>query len=142
MAVALVDTGILIGMADSDDQHHDEAMKIVHGIDTNDLPKVRLTNYIVLETLNWIHSRKRHDTAVELYSRLNQSAGFEIVQAAQKDFLTAVELFQTYEGLAFGDATIVAYMRREGIEYLYSFDDDFDVVDGLTRLETADNPFE
>ena len=32
-------------------------------------------------------------------------------------------------------------MEREGIEYLYSFDDDFDALDGVTRLDTADNPF-
>ena len=30
-------------------------------------------------------------------------------------------------------------MEREGIEYLYSFDDDFDALDGVTRLDTADN---
>jgi hypothetical protein len=33
------------------------------------------------------------------------------------------------------------YMQREGIEYLYSFDDDFDALGGITRLETPDNPF-
>jgi len=32
-------------------------------------------------------------------------------------------------------------MRREGVDYLYSFDDDFDVIADITRLETADNPF-
>ena len=31
-------------------------------------------------------------------------------------------------------------MGRINIEYLYSFVDDFDVVEGITRLETADNP--
>lgn len=142
MAVAVADTGVLIGMADADDQHHDAAMEIVRGMDHGDLPTGRVTNYIVLETLNWIHTRQRHEKAVETLTRLNESAGFEILQAAQKDFGRAVELFQTYEGLAFGDATIAAYMEREDIEYLYSFDDDFDAVDNLTRLTTAENPFE
>lgn len=32
-------------------------------------------------------------------------------------------------------------MTRQDVEYLFSFDDDFDAVEGLTRLETADNPF-
>ena len=52
-----------------------------------------------------------------------------------------MELFETDEELAFGDTTIAASMKREGIQYLYSFDDDFDTLDGITRLETADNPF-
>ncbi|WP_018258817.1 type II toxin-antitoxin system VapC family toxin [Halomicrobium katesii] len=141
MATALVDTGVLIGMADTDDQHHDVAMEIVRGMDHGDLPTGRVTNYIVLETLNWIHNRKRQQTAVETYDRLNRSAGFEIHHSAQKDFNRALELFQTHDGLSCGDTTIAAYMQREGIEYLYSFDDDFDMVDGITRLETADNPF-
>ncbi|MBX0297380.1 type II toxin-antitoxin system VapC family toxin [Haloarcula nitratireducens] len=141
MAVAVVDTGVLIGMADTEDQHHDVAMGIVRGMDHGELPTGRVTNYILLETLNWIHSRKRHGTAIETYRRLNQSAGFEVLQAAQKDFTSAVSLFETYDGLSFGDATIVAYMHREEIEYLYSFDDDFDVIEDITRLATPANPF-
>ena len=141
MTVVVVDTNVLVGMADDDDEHHDVGMEIVREMDHGDLPTGRVTNYIVLETLNWIHNRKRHEKAVETYERLNQSAGFEVLHAAQKDFPSAVDLFQTYDGLSFGDATIAAYMQREGIEYLYSFDGDFDTLDGITRLETADNPF-
>lgn len=141
MAVAVVDTGVLVGMVDSDDQHHDVASEIVRGMDHGELPTGRVTNYVVLETLNWIHARQRHEKAVETHMLLNESAGFEILQTAQKDFARAVELFETYEGLSFGDATTVGYMDRVDIEYLYSFDDDFDVIEGLTRLETPDNPF-
>ncbi len=142
MASAVVDTGVLVGIADNDDERHDVAMEIVRGMDHGDLPTSRVTNYILLETLNWIHNRKRHAKAVETYERLNQSAGFEVLHAAQKDFLRAVDLFETYEVLLFGDATIAAYMQREEIEYLYSFnDDDFGTLDDITHLETADNPF-
>lgn len=141
MPAAVLDTGILIGMADSDDEHHATAFSIVRGIDHGELPTGRVTNYTILETLNWIHERQRHETAIETRQRLHESAGFEIHHAAQKDFARAVELFETYDGLAFGDATTVAYMKREGLEYLYSFDDDFDVIDGISRLETDGNPF-
>jgi len=33
-------------------------------------------------------------------------------------------------------------MQREGVELLYSFDDEFDAIRGITRLETPDDPFE
>ena len=141
MAVTVVDTGVLIGLADVDDDHHDTAVEIVRGMDHGELPTGQITNYVVLETLNWIHSRKRHEKAIEMYQRLNQSTGFEVLNAAQKDFSSALDLFETYNGLSFGDATIAAYMQREDIEYLFSFDDDFDAVAGITRLETPDNPF-
>lgn len=141
MAVAVVDTNVLIDYKDTDAERHDRAEEIVMGFDTGTLPTGHVTNYILLETLNWIHERQRHDIAVDLRRRLTESAGFEIIHSAQKDFHHAVEVFEMCEGLAFGDATIAAYMERRNIEYLYSFDDDFDAIDGLTRLETADNPF-
>ncbi len=96
---------------------------------------------MLLETLNWIHERQRHDIAVDLQNRLTSSAGFEMVHCAQKDFHRAVELFESNERLSFGDATIAAYMQRAGIEYVYSFDDDLDGIEGITRLDTPDNPF-
>jgi len=142
MAVAVVDSNILIDYKDtSSDSRHERAENIIYAIDGGELPTARITNYVLLESLNWIHERQRHDIAVDLRTRLSDSAGFELVHSAQKDFHRAVELFETYDGLAFGDATIAAYMEREGIEYLYSFDDDFDALGGITRLETPDNPF-
>jgi len=143
MAVAAIDSNILIDYKNTGaGQRHDRAEAIVEAVDRGDLPTARVINYVLLETLNWIHERQRHDIAVDLRRRLSDSAGFELVHAPQKDFHRAVELFETYEGLAFGDATIAAYMKREGIEYLYSVDSDFDVLDDITRLMTAENPFE
>ena len=50
-------------------------------------------------------------------------------------------LFSGTTDVELTDAILVAYMRRIGHEYIYSFDDDFDRYDGVTRLTTADNPF-
>lgn len=141
MAVAVVDTGVLIGIADSDDERHETAKAIVQGIDRGDLPTGRVTNYVVLETLNWIHQRRGTEKANETYRRLKRSAGFEVIHAPQKDFGRALDLFETHDGLSFGDATIAAYVEREDLEFLYSFDGDFDAVDGVTRLDTATNPY-
>ncbi|MFW6436203.1 MAG: type II toxin-antitoxin system VapC family toxin [Halococcoides sp.] len=142
MPVAVVDSNILIDYKDtSSDSRHEQAERIVYAIDRGDLPTTRVTNYVLLESLNWIHERQRHEIAVDLRNRLADSAGFELVHTAQKDLTNAVERFETSDELSFGDATIVAYMQRTGIEYLYSFDDDFDAIEGITRLESADNPF-
>lgn len=143
MAVAVIDSNVLIDYKDtSDDSRHQRAERIIYGIDSGALPTARITNYVLLESLNWIDERQRHDIAVDLKDRLAASAGFELIHAAQKDFSAALELFETYGEISFGDATIAAYMAREDIEYLYSFDDDFDTLDDITRLETSDNPFD
>lgn len=142
MAVAALDSNVLVDYKDtSADGRHERAEEIVYAADRGDLPTLRVTDYVLLESLNWIHERQRHDIAVDLRKRLSDSAGFELVHSAQKDFHRAVELFETYEGMAFGDASVAAYMERTGIEHLYSFDGDFDVLDHVTRLDTADDPF-
>jgi predicted nucleic acid-binding protein len=55
---------------------------------------------------------------------------------------TGIDLFTQIERLALADALIVAGARHSGIGYLYSFDDDFDGLDGITRLNAAMNPFD
>ncbi|MEF8776329.1 MAG: PIN domain-containing protein [Haloarculaceae archaeon] len=142
MAVAIVDSTILIDYKDtSPETRHERAARIVYAVDEGDLPTARITNYVLLESLNWIHERQRHDIAEDLKRRLTDSAGFELVHCAKKDFHRAMDLFETEERLSFGDATIAAYMKRTGIEYLYSFDDDFDGIEDIVRLETPANPF-
>ncbi len=86
-----------------------------------------------MKALNWIHERKRHATTVDLYTRLTESAGFEIVHCAQKDYNWATKSFETHDTPASGDTTIGAYIDRTGIEYLYTFDgEEFGPFDWLT----------
>ena len=141
MATALVDSSVLIAATSARDYYHDEAAAIVHAIDGGDLPTGHVTNDALTETLNFVHERMGHDVAIELLDRLVESAGFELVHTPQDDFDAGRTHFRRYGGLAFGDATMVAYMDRVGLEYIYSFDTDFDAVDAVTRLDTPTDPF-
>lgn len=81
-----------------------------------------------------------------MISRLTSATASQTLQASswstpRKRTSIGGGLFEAYSGLAFGDATVAAYMERENIECLYSFDDDFEAIENITRLETADNPF-
>lgn len=141
MAVALLDTNVLFASASSRDEYHDRAREIVRGIDHGDLPEAIVTNYVVAETLNLSGEKLGADAANRMLDRLIEGTHFEIVHAPKADFNAAQALFRRYGELSFVDSTIAAYMDREDVEYLYSFDDDFDAVTNLTRLGTADNPF-
>lgn len=142
MPAALVDSVVLVDFRDEDaGDRHSRARDVVGGIDGGDLPTGRVTDYVLLETMNWLHERGAPGLARDTYARLRDSAGFEVVHTAQKDFYTALDVFDAYDRLSFGDATTVAYMWRADLDYVYSFDDDFDGVDGVTRLATAEDPF-
>jgi len=142
MPVALIDTNVLFASASARDDYHNRAREIVRGIDHGDLPDVIVTNYVVAETLNLTGEKLGPDAANQMLDRLIEGAHFEIDHAPKTDFNAAQALFRRYGEISFVDSTIAAYMEREGIEYLYSLDDDFDALDGVTRLDTADNPFE
>jgi predicted nucleic acid-binding protein len=141
MPTAVVDSSVLIAARVSSDQRHQTGHAIATGIDTGDLPVGVSPDDVVSEVLNYLQSKAGHGTAIETLDALLASAAFDIERTTESDFDAGRSLFRQYEGLSFTDSVIVAYMHRTDIEYLYSFDDDFDAVADVTRLETTENPF-
>ncbi|WP_225335198.1 type II toxin-antitoxin system VapC family toxin [Halomicrobium urmianum] len=141
MATALIDSNVLIGARIATDQHHETGHAIATGIDGGSLPTGRIPDDVLSEVLNYLHTRAGNEVAVETLDAIQASVDFEVDGTTKTDFDAGRSLFRQYDGLSFTDAVIAAYMRRTGIDYLYSFDDDFDAVDGITRLDTVTNPF-
>lgn len=141
MASVVIDSNILIAARLASDQNHESGTAIANGIDTGSLPPARIPDDVLAEVLNYLHTRTGNNVATETLDGVLSAANFEVVRTAESDFQTGRSLFRQYEGLSFTDAVLCAYAERSGTEYLYSFDDDFDAVEGLIRLETDDNPF-
>jgi len=141
MPTALLDSNVLIASRNDDADNHNTSRAIVSSIDRGVLPRVRVTNYVVAEVLNLLHGRHSHELAIDTYERLDRGANFHIDHETKSDFECAVDIFRGWDGLAFVDALLVAYMQRQNIEYIYSFDSDFDALDSVTRLQTDANPF-
>lgn len=141
MAEALVDANVVYGFRMARDQWHDPATRIVEAMDDGELPRGRVTNVTLPEVLNPIQKRAGHNPAVATMEFLERSSGFRFRYLSREDFARGRTLFRQSEGVEFSDATTIAHMRRTGVEYVYSFDDDFDRFDGVTRLATAANPF-
>lgn len=123
------------------DQYHDRAKPIVSAMDAGDLPRGVVTNYGLPEILNPIQKKAGDSPAKATLQFLTESGGFRIRHLAQEDFTRGRALYRRTEGIEITDTITVAYMRRQGLEYIYSFDDDFDEFPDITRLNTVDNPF-
>jgi predicted nucleic acid-binding protein len=132
-----VDTNVLVGRTLRRDQYHEDATEIVGIMDRGKVPVAHVNSYVVAETMNLVGGRAGKEVAVELYDTLVESAGFELRYATKKDFQEADAIHRKYDSLSFVDSVTVAYMLREEIEYLYSFDDDFDSLESITRLADA-----
>lgn len=142
MPKALLDANVVVGARLKRDQWHDAGTAIVRGMDAGDLPTGRITTYNVPEILTPIQRRGGDESARETLSLITESRGLEIGSAPRDDFERGLAVYRQEDAIELVDCVMVAHMRRAGIEYLYSFDDDFDRFDGITRLETAENPFE
>ncbi|MFB6234241.1 MAG: type II toxin-antitoxin system VapC family toxin [Halopenitus sp.] len=142
MAAVVVDANVLIAARLSRDQNHERAEAITHAIDQGELPTAYVLSDVLEEIINYLQARAGHDVATETLDAVIESSGFSLKQTSKSDFDTGRSLFRRYESLSLTDAIIVARMQREEIDYLYSFDDGFDSVSPITRLSTADNPFD
>ena len=141
MQEALVDANVVYAFRMQRDQWHDEGAAIVTAIDAGDLPRGLLTSFTLTEILTPIQHRAGHDPAVDTLDFLKRSGGFRLCHVAQEDFARAQALLPENPEVELPDLMTVAYMQRLGVEYIYSFDDDFDRFDDITRLTTPTDPF-
>ena len=141
MARVVVDSNVLIAARLSRDQNHDRAVPIVAAIDEGDLPAAYVPSNALEEVCNYMRARSTHDAAIATLDALIESGGFELRYSPKADLDAGRSLFRRQEPLSLTDAVIAASMRRQDLEYLYSFDDGFDAVEGITRLTTPDDPF-
>jgi len=142
MPRALVDTTVLFAAAYRRDGAHDDALPILRGIDTADLPEAVILDYVLAETLNGLTTNAGHDAAVDFLDRIEENMRFHIDSLTADAFAAAKALFRQHERFSFVDAAIVAYMQAEGLGYLYAFDDDFDAAADVYCLDIATNPYQ
>lgn len=142
MPRAVVDTSVLFAASYRRDGAHEAALPILRGIDEQTLPEAIVLDYVLAETLNGLTTHAGHDPAVDFLDRIEENARFHLVSLSADTLATAKSLFRRHSGLSFVDGCIVAYMQANDVECLYAFDDDFDRVDEITRLETATNPYD
>lgn len=142
MPRALIDTTVLFAGAYRRDSAHEEALQIVRGIDDGSLPEAIVLDYVLAETLNGLTTHAGHDAAVDLLDRIEENARFHVDSLTADALATGKGLFRRHEPLSFVDACILAYLQAEGLGYLYAFDDGFDALDGVYRLDTATNPYD
>lgn len=141
MSRVVVDATVVIAFADTSDADHARGEAIVRGIDRGDLVTGVIVHDALLEVLNFVNERSGHERAVQLLDLLEESAHYRLPANRAGNVGRGRALFRQYPSLSLGDAMQVAFMESETIEYIYSFDDDFDAVDGMTRLNTASDPF-
>jgi len=130
MPRAVIDTSVLFAAVYRRDSAHQDALPILQGIDDGSLPDAVVLDYVLAETLNALRTRRprrgprpsgphrgEHTLPRRLALRRRAGRRESPVSASRP--------------LSFVDACLVAYARTADLEYLYAFDDDFDVVNDV-----------
>ncbi len=92
---------------------------------------------VFFEVAFTLHRRSHYDRSTTAQA-LRDVLALKGLSIDDRELLAqAVEVFATIGGLSFADAYNAAYMRRRSIAAVYSWDTDFDRIDGLTRVEPA-----
>lgn len=131
-----LDTNILLRHFTGDDFEKAEACKalllrIEHGqetVETSDLAIAEVV-YILQSPRQYGLSRQRIRSLLEPLLRLRG------LRLPHKSLYTRVFDLYCQQKMSFVDAYNAAYMESRGLNYIYSYDTDFDRVQGMTRLE-------
>lgn len=141
MRTAIVDTTILYAVGNSRANRHETARSIVSGVDTGDLPSLRVPDPVAIETMNGLVRDVGHLTAIDFLDRLRRGGRFAVAREPATVWTEGLAVFERVDRLSLADAILVAAARHHDIEYCYSFDSDFDGCAGVTRLSTSEDPF-
>ncbi len=124
-----------IGAKLKNDQWHQKSVEIINKFINKEIKSVYITDYIVLEAVNFILRKGGFDAAQETLKIFENHERIKIINIDEISFARASSIFKEYPGLSFTDSSIVAEMEELGIKHIYSFDKGFDKIDWIVRLE-------
>ena len=138
----LVDTGVLYADHDTDATRYESAAAALKTVYDGRFGQPSVSDYIYDEAITLTLKRSgSHDAARALGRRVRgvdpYPNTYELLRVSPAVFTDALEIFERFDDqrLSFTDSTTVALARRLDIDYILSFDDDFDGL--VDRLDPA-----
>ena len=124
-----VDASFIIALVVEKDQWHQRAMEL--------LPKLKseekyITEAMIIESLNLIGSCLGGKVGYSIFKYINDNYSIYTSETLIEE---AMYYFLKYDGtLSLADCTAINAMKELGIMEIFSFDDDFDKVEGIVRI--------
>lgn len=133
MTQIYLDASALIAYFNKEDEFHESACEI---IDSTELSLNSFTSDVTVLELQYVLWKKiGSEVAIEKTQGVMEAEDICVLSTSTDDIFGELEIFKRYPMPSF-DALICAVMKREGLEFLLSFDRrHFDTVDGITRVE-------
>jgi predicted nucleic acid-binding protein len=145
MAIAVVDTNVLVGLLDERDKWHDISVALRDKLSEAKVELVYfdcVINEVISVLARRTHEQKRPEQLEALLNQLDRLIPVSDITWASGEvrrlYSEVVSLVRISSGkLNFHDALIALICREQGVFALISLDRDFDELDWLTRIERA-----
>lgn len=122
-----VDTGALLALEDSSDDHHHSALQFRDQELRGGSYDLITTSYVVDETLTLIRRHIGIDASIDVCQKLRRSHALRRIVVTREIEEQAMDVFETYDDKAFSFTDCVSFvvMREWGIADVFTFDAHF-----------------
>ena len=129
----MIDSVVWIAYKNKRDAWHDQAVALLPTILKQE-KFVYVTDYIILEVINFLNRKTNHKTALETLEMFITTKRIRILYNDQVTFLATKNIMKKYSGLSLTDANIIVNMRENDIYQLCSLDQGFKCVEGVELI--------
>ena len=118
----LVDSDAFVGWMNDNDAHHKKATDVFKKIKENQI-KMMTNSWVVAETATVLSHRRGQSTARKFLQKIRDT-GFPVIHVDEQLEQEATKVFELQEkkGTSMVDCGNVATIKREGIDFIFSFD--------------------
>jgi uncharacterized protein len=133
MNAVFVDTGYLLALELTNDQHHQAATRHWQGIVTA-LPRLVTTSYVFDEVVTFFNSRGQHTKAIQVGNNLLLSPSVQLIHVDTALFYKGWAYFQRHQDKDYSLTDCISFlvMQKLGIGTAFAFDQHF-VQAGFTK---------
>ncbi len=126
MKTVFLDTGYILALELSNDQHHQAATQHWQRVRTS-LPPLVTTSYVFDEVVTYFNSRGYHAKAVQVGNNLLRSPAVQLVHVDETLFHAGWTYLQHYQDKDFSLTDCISFivMQKFGISTAFAFDRHF-----------------
>lgn len=136
-----LDSCFFVALLNTRDEKHDNAKELLKVLKETKYGSLLTTDYVVDEVLTtiWGHTHRK-DLVINAYKVTCQKPEFvQFKKIEDKHFEISWKKWEQLaewpkKPLSFTDCTILAYMESENIEFLVTFDDEFDGLVNIVKI--------
>jgi len=123
--VIFVDTSAFIALVDQGDKFNKLA---IEWWKKNQGVELVTSNLVIIETLGWIRNKRGKAAALKLEAGITEVEGMSVIRVTEGDEREGREWFKKLDGrgVSMIDCTTIAVMKRQKINTIFAFDEDFE----------------